>query len=97
MKSNSTKARSLVLSAFVLIAVGTSILSALYVSGLVGHSNPSQTQSSQSTTQMSPGGFMLARNVTLTTCIISTTNNTASSQTTNSTTSTGDCLPNGIR
>jgi hypothetical protein len=92
MKSQ-RNARSLVLSALVMAAIGTTILSALYVGGLVGHSQIIMHPNIPATAP--PGGFMLVRNATWTGCTSTPTGN--STTVTNSSTSTESCLPNGIR
>ncbi len=101
MKSKTAKsARSIVLTAIVILAIASAITSALYVSGVVGN-RPVHTTTAGQTTVASPGGFMLARNATATFCTMSSTGNTSSSADANGTsamtaTST-DCLPIGYR
>src|ERR1700730_15992376 len=100
MKSNSsTKARSMIFGALVVLAIATSIVSALYVAGIVG---PRQGQTTTLTTSNSPGivgGYLLARNVTVTTCSFSSVANTTTTIVANITTTSSsmDCLPIGYR
>jgi hypothetical protein len=93
-----TKARSMILTALVVLAVASSIVSALYISGILGV-HAEKTTTSESTVAI-PGGYLLARNVTVTTCSLSSTNSTTQStqgNTTTSVTSSTDCLPIGYR
>jgi hypothetical protein len=100
--STSTKARSMVFGTLVVLAIATSVVSALYVSGIVG-TRQIQQQTSTTSSQSAPaiaGGYLLARNATATFCTLSSTTNATESNTANSTTITSsntDCLPIGYR
>ena len=100
MKSkSSTGAGSIVLTAFVVLAIASAIISAFYVSGMIGKQSE-QSTSTSGTTLASPGGFLLARNATATFCTMSSAGNsseTVNANGTSTTTSTSDCLPIGYR
>lgn len=92
---NNTKARSMVLTALVIVAIGTTVLSALYVGGLVGHSQTKQEQQTTNTA-IAPGGYMLVRNATFTPCITTSTTVNNTTMTNSTSTETTTCMPIGM-
>ena len=100
-KQNSKHARSMVLTAIVVAAIATTIMSALYVGGIVGHtqSKDNTSTSSSNNSLISPGGFMLVRNATsLPRCLSTSTTTVNDTTTTNdtSTTTSMTCIPIGM-
>lgn len=104
--TNSRKARSVVLASLVALALGTAIVSGLYVSGILGNhlsgaGQVGSTTMKTDTTGTLPGGALVVRNSTESICISSSTsaygNNTSemSNETTSTSTTTTSCLPIG--